>query len=238
MLRPLRGVDAKAQHQKLRFASADDADRIASLASGFADSPCPWQIDRTLPPAPWSAEVVGEFMFPSASPISHNLATSRGNLRSSLYSPEMPGGKLGTGQSRRVLSPQPRDAPGCHDLQFSPDGELMALASYDGSVWVRDFATGTVVAELPAHPDQVFSASFSPDGRLLVTACRDHMVRVWDWWAFRRQSPAAGLAEHHPDPGAAPNDRAGGLDTKADRTRQGSTTRPSRRRTPSNTSTN
>ena len=26
----------------------------------------------------------------------------------------------------------------CHDLQFSPDGRLMALASYDGSVRVRD----------------------------------------------------------------------------------------------------
>ena len=77
----------------------------------------------------------------------------------------------------------------CHDVQFSPDGRLMALASYDGSVRVRDFATGTVVAELPAHPDMVYSASFSPDGRLLVTACRDRTVRVWDWRAGRLACP-------------------------------------------------
>ena len=70
-----------------------------------------------------------------------------------------------------------------------PTAELMALASYDGSVRVRDFATGTVVVELPAHPDLVYSASFSPDGRLLVTACRDRTVRVWDWRAGRLACP-------------------------------------------------
>jgi WD40 repeat protein len=65
----------------------------------------------------------------------------------------------------------------------------MALASYDRSVRVRDFATGAVVAELPDHPDMLFSAGFSPDGRLLVTACRDRTIRVWDWRAGRLVCP-------------------------------------------------
>jgi WD40 repeat protein len=65
----------------------------------------------------------------------------------------------------------------------------MALASYDGSVRVRNLGTGTVLAELPAHPDNVYSARFSPDGRLLVTACRDRTVRVWDWRAGRLVCP-------------------------------------------------
>ncbi len=77
----------------------------------------------------------------------------------------------------------------CHDLQFFPDGRSMALAS-DHSVRVHDLATGAVLAELPEHPDFVFSAAFSPDGRLLVTACRDHAVRVWDWRAGRLACPA------------------------------------------------
>jgi WD40 repeat protein len=84
----------------------------------------------------------------------------------------------GTG-SLRYLPLRHRDK--CHDVQFSPDGKLMTLASYDGSVRFRDLATGRVVVELPAHPDIVYSARFSPDGRLLVTACRDRTVRVWDW---------------------------------------------------------
>ena len=45
------------------------------------------------------------------------------------------------------------------------------------------------VAELPAHPDRVYSAGFSPDGRLIVTACRDRAVRVWDWRAGRLACP-------------------------------------------------
>jgi WD40 repeat protein len=65
----------------------------------------------------------------------------------------------------------------------------MALASYDGSVRVRELATGNVLAELPAHPDRVYSAVFSPDDRLLVTVCRDHSVRVWDWQAGRLVCP-------------------------------------------------
>ena len=70
-----------------------------------------------------------------------------------------------------------------------PTAGSMVLASYDGSVRVRDVATGAVVAELPAHPDIVYSAGFSPDGRLLVTACRDRTVRVWDWRAGRLACP-------------------------------------------------
>jgi WD40 repeat protein len=89
----------------------------------------------------------------------------------------------------RLRYPPLRHGRKCHDVQFSPDGRLMALASYDGSVRVRDLATGAVVSELPAHPDVVFSACFSPDGRLHVTACRDRTVRVWDWRAGRLVCP-------------------------------------------------
>jgi WD40 repeat protein len=65
----------------------------------------------------------------------------------------------------------------------------MAPASYDGSVRVRDAAAGSVVAELPDHPDHVHTARFSPDARLLVTACRDHLVRVWEWRTGRLVCP-------------------------------------------------
>ena len=63
------------------------------------------------------------------------------------------------------------------------------LASYDRSVRVRDFATGAVLVELPAHPNGVYSAAFSPDGELLATTCRDHTIRVWDWRAGKLACP-------------------------------------------------
>ena len=77
----------------------------------------------------------------------------------------------------------------CHDLQFSPDGRSMALATYEGAVQIVELATGTIEAEMPVHPDIVFSAAFSPDGRLLVTACRDRSIRVWDWRSGRLACP-------------------------------------------------
>lgn len=76
-----------------------------------------------------------------------------------------------------------------HGVELSADGRLMALASYDGSVRIRELSSGAVVAQLPTHPDDVYSARFSPDEKLLVTACRDGSVRVWDWKLGQLVSP-------------------------------------------------
>jgi WD40 repeat protein len=72
----------------------------------------------------------------------------------------------------------------CHDVQFSPDGRLVAIAAKDNRVCVWELATGARLASL-VHPDWTYTAPFSPDGNQLLTACRDHMARLWDWRAGR-----------------------------------------------------
>src|SRR2546423_2964642 len=67
----------------------------------------------------------------------------------------------------------------CDDVQFSPDGRLVATAARDNLACVWGLATGEQLASL-AHPDWTFTAPFSPDGKHLLTACRDHMARLWD----------------------------------------------------------
>ncbi len=89
-----------------------------------------------------------------------------------------------TGQLWHELKHQGR----CHDVQFSPDGRLVATAALDNRVRVWELATGEQLASL-AHADWTFTALFSPDGQHLLTACRDNMARLWDWRAGRLVCP-------------------------------------------------
>jgi WD40 repeat protein len=77
----------------------------------------------------------------------------------------------------------------CHDVHFSADGHLVAIAAFDGTARVLSYATGQLDGAPLKHPDWVFDAQFSPDGRHLLTTCRDSMARVWDWKARRLVSP-------------------------------------------------
>ena len=52
---------------------------------------------------------------------------------------------------------------------FSPDGQLVASASYDSTVRVWEIATGQCLTVLEDQPSPIFQIAFSPDGRTLHT---------------------------------------------------------------------
>lgn len=54
-------------------------------------------------------------------------------------------------------------------VTFSPDGQLLASASYDRTVRLWDTATGAQLQVLKGHPDWVYSVAFSQDGSYLST---------------------------------------------------------------------
>jgi WD40 repeat protein/energy-coupling factor transporter ATP-binding protein EcfA2 len=89
-----------------------------------------------------------------------------------------------TGQE--ILTFQADDESGLHDLTFSPDGSLLASASYFGSVKVWDVpaslsaGAGQELISPCCHDGQVNSVNFSPDGSRIVTAGQDGTIRVWD----------------------------------------------------------
>ncbi|TWT83448.1 Serine/threonine-protein kinase PknB [Planctomycetes bacterium CA13] len=66
------------------------------------------------------------------------------------------------------------------DVTFSPDGNLVAVASYN-SVQIFNVSTGQQVSDPMTHPDWVFTVCFSPNGDSLLTSCRDWMARFWNW---------------------------------------------------------
>ncbi len=63
-------------------------------------------------------------------------------------------------------------------MTFSPDGERLASASFDGKIRVWDARSGSPVATLSGHEGWVMSVAFSPDGKELIS--RGEQVHVWD----------------------------------------------------------
>ena len=66
------------------------------------------------------------------------------------------------------------------DLEFSPNGRLLATSSRDSVARLWDVATGTLAAPEMAHSHHVAHLSFSRDGtRLVTTTSSRPALRVW-----------------------------------------------------------
>lgn len=81
---------------------------------------------------------------------------------------------LEEGQSRTIRS-----------CEWSPDGTMIASASFDGSVVVwqaldRDCTTWDKASALEGHDSEVKAVSWSSDGNFLATCGRDKKVWIWE----------------------------------------------------------
>ena len=64
--------------------------------------------------------------------------------------------------------------------EFSPDGRLLVLASYDGTIRVWDWEAKAPPSVLRGHQGAVRDVAFTPDGRRVVSAGQDGTIRLWD----------------------------------------------------------
>lgn len=64
-------------------------------------------------------------------------------------------------------------------VAFSPDGEMIATASWDGKAILWD-SQGNLLAKLEGHRDRVNGVSFNPDGQRIVTGSSDRTLKIWN----------------------------------------------------------
>lgn len=74
-----------------------------------------------------------------------------------------------------------RDGNQLQNLCYSPDGKLLATASFDDDVIsIRDAATGDIITTITEHTGDVNSVSFNGDSTRLASGSSDGTARLWD----------------------------------------------------------
>jgi eukaryotic-like serine/threonine-protein kinase len=63
---------------------------------------------------------------------------------------------------------------------LSEDGAILASGAADGTVQLREVATGRIRTILRGHTASISQIEFSPDGSRLVTVAADGTLRIWD----------------------------------------------------------
>lgn len=64
-----------------------------------------------------------------------------------------------------------------NDVKFSPDGRVIASASFDKSIKLWESSTGKYITSLRGHVQAVYSISWSADSRLLVSSSADSTLK-------------------------------------------------------------
>lgn len=65
-------------------------------------------------------------------------------------------------------------------LAFSPDGDRVAVADFEGTAWIHDVASGTETARIDASSNRLMTVAFSPEGDVLATGDTSGAVKLWE----------------------------------------------------------
>ena len=88
---------------------------------------------------------------------------------------------VGTGSLIRQITIEEKGIlQGIKFASFSPDGELLVVASDDNKVHVLNTKSGLEILLIVGHVAPVNSAFFSADGKKIISASNDKTVRIWN----------------------------------------------------------
>ncbi len=100
---------------------------------------------------------------------------------------------------------------------LSPDGKVLATASYDRDIRTWDAATGAPRQTLAGHNDAVYGLSFHPNSKILASASGDRTIKLWDETRGERLDTFAQPAKEQYSVSVSPNGKyvaAGGVDLR------------------------
>ncbi|MFY9233076.1 MAG: WD40 repeat domain-containing protein [Fimbriimonadaceae bacterium] len=66
------------------------------------------------------------------------------------------------------------------DVDYRPDGKLMAAGGRDGNISVWNPAKRVRLATMKGHEGWIWHLRFSPNGKLLASSADDRTIRIWD----------------------------------------------------------
>ncbi|KAI1760616.1 WD40-repeat-containing domain protein, partial [Hypoxylon sp. FL1150] len=66
------------------------------------------------------------------------------------------------------------------DIIFSPDSQLIAIASKDRTIRIWNGITYTCLHILESPEDLITKIKFSPDGRIIASVSQDKTIRLWN----------------------------------------------------------
>ncbi len=82
-----------------------------------------------------------------------------------------------SGEYRFIITPKSSFT----SVAWSPDDQRLALGSFDGTIWVIDAQTGTVIAHLAGHQSTITAVDWNRSGTQIVSSGNwDQQVIVWD----------------------------------------------------------
>jgi len=65
-------------------------------------------------------------------------------------------------------------------LEFSPDGNILAIGNKNSSIQLWNFTTGELISTFTGHTSSISSLAFSPDGNTLASGSSDGTIRFWN----------------------------------------------------------
>ena len=175
--------------------SPDDADVAVGTSTGAvqvlrtSDGTLAQELDRPQ----------GSVAAVAYAPDAPLLATGVGvQVRDQVWDDTVDVTDLGSGASVTSFGGEEENVTGCSfflgDVEFSPDGTLLAATSHDFTVHVTSIGGGDGGGEtvLEGHTGTILDIAFSPDGSMLATSSEDGTLRIWDidGWAVREELTA------------------------------------------------